>query len=260
MNLFLSENKKIFLIIIAGIFVIAVIAVGVSFSPQVSNLTKNIPLINKIIKSGGAGETIEMYKIEGKVVEIDHEKSTVTIKDNETGQLFKVELGKDTKVNSGSTGEAFNFRDIKAGNSLKIVSNNPIKAKTPTGAKETQPGSESTQGTDGDPQSSGGGQVIEVGNVEEISVYYPLPAFSAKVLSVDAGASALKVETLKLPKKTLLVSVRSDTDIYPDVSLEPGVNKLKFEDIDVGSFVDIFSEEDPEKSTNLTARIIIVRK
>ena len=257
-----SAEKTYYSIGIVILVIILLVATGGFFAPQVSEVAKSLNFFNPRGSPGSKTnlQTEQEFTISGKVVEVDVKNGLVTIQDLGTGQLYQVKITDTTKVIAGVTGRAFDFGSFRIGQQIQVTT------KKPTGSVSS--------GTSGGPSSSGGGSGSSGGagsnppptpieEIEEISVFFPFPAISAQVVSVDTAAKTLEVATLGTQSKAFQIKTTDETEfnkIDPSQQPVPGEFVFNLEDLRVGSEIDVFTEEDPNETSVLTALLIVLIK
>ena len=250
---YLSSNagfSKYYFIGIGALVVIIVVAAAAIFlSPD---LQKNLNI--------DQGEKLEKSRVAGEIVEIDYDAEYFVIEDEQSGELFKVNLPEGSQISAGGvTGGTYALGDLKEGQYIELidVTYKPGKKKSGGGSDSKKNGSpDNNSGDSGDDSDE---DPNDVDDWEDIYVYFPYPAFPSTILSVDIENRIIEVEAVISKGKRFTVNINSDTTIS---SRDPNFVKsiVKFSELKVGWIVDVFPEEDPSENSVLNAVVIMVAK
>ena len=253
LNSNLGAAKYYFIGIGALIVILLGAAAVILFSPELRN--NFIPSSKKQI--------LEKSRLAGQIIDINQEDEYFTIEEEGTGEEFKINLPEGSEIKAGGSGSGtYRLSDLEIGQYIELIN---VKYTSSGGSPGNGSNGSSGGGGPGpggggndNNGSNGGGGDNEVDDWEDIYVYFPFPAFSSKVLSIDSANQKLKVETIATPKKRFNVTVTDETIM---VSLVLGDTQTipKYGDIKVGWTLDIFSEEDPSENTELTAKGIFIK-
>lgn len=231
----------------ALVIILVVAAAAIFLSPD---LQKNLNISQE--------QQLEKSKVAGKIVDINYDEEYFVIDDEDSGELFKVSLPEGTQINAGGIGGGtYTLSDLETGQYIELT--NVKYTSSGGGGSNKKSGGSNNNGGGSNNNGGGDNNQNEVDDWDDIYVYFPFPAFSAKITSIDADSNTIQVETTVKGSKTFEIIIGSETLIS---SVDPNYvkNVVKFSELGVGWEVDVFSEEDPTVSTTLDAILLLITK
>lgn len=239
--------KFYFIGIGALVVILIVAAAAILLSPD---------LKNSLNLSGG--DKLERSRVAGEIIDINYDDDYFVIDDEDSGEEFLVNLPEGTEITTqGLNGNrTYKLGDLELGQFIELKN---VKY-TSSGNSDNNGGSDNNGNNDSNNDGRDDEDQNEIDDWEDIDIYFPYPAFSSTILSIDGGNKSVEVETTTTAGKTFTILVSDETLIVPIGSTNNSATTLEFNDLSVGQLMDIFSETDPTTSSILDVSVLVVYK
>jgi len=193
-----GSTKYYFIGIGALVLILIVAAAAIFFSPDLKNTLTG-------------GQKLEKSRIAGQIVDINYDEDYFIIDDEDSGEEFLINLpdGAEITLSDLSGDRTYTLGDLELGQYIVLIG---VKYTSGGGSN---PGGSGNNSGGGGPNNGGDDpgdeNVVDPGDWEDINIYFPFPAFSAKIIGVDTSTKIVTIIPIVKDPKEFEVLVTNET-------------------------------------------------